>query len=232
MYKTAYSGECFRFIQKEENKFEVIAFGKVLNLYQKEYSILFDCSENDFDEIWKHYFDLDFNYDHIINILSKGNDNFLKSAAQCGKGIKILNQEPFETIISFIISQQMQIPRIKKSIELISEKYGNKIDDDHYAFPTIIELAKATNYELEEMKLGYRSKYITSTVKEILNGNFDLNKPFSMSYENAKSYLKALKGVGEKVANCILLFAYHKTEAFPIDTWIKKIIAKYYNGNL
>ena len=154
------------------------------------------------------FFDLDTDYSIIKNALSK--DTVLKQAIDYGKGIRILKNDLFEMIISFIISANNNIPRIQKTIEYIAENLGEKIDD-YYAFPT-----------------GYRAEYLVDTIAKIKNGEFDFDLLNTLNTNEARKYLLTLKGVGEKVADCILLFGMHRLDVFPVDTWINKI----YNESL
>lgn len=176
------------------------------------------------EEFWRNYFDLDTNYGEIKcaiteNCLGEGK---LKQAIDHGYGIRILNQDLFETIISFIVSQNNNIPRIKKCIESICAKYGKYIGEFYgekrYAFPDAETLAQAKAGDLAELKLGYRSDYIVQTAKDFL----EKGKP--KTYQDVISYL----GVGPKVANCIMLFGLHEVSAFPIDTWVKHIMNDLY----
>lgn len=166
------------------------------------------------------FFDLSTDYSLIKSTLSK--EEILQKAIQYGKGIRILKNDLLETIISFIISANNNIPRIQKSIEYIASRLGEKIND-YYAFPTIDRLASADIDFFKKAGTGYRAKYLVDTIAKIKNGDFDLNKLESLDTKNAKKYLLSLKGVGEKVADCILLFGIHRLDVFPVDTWINKI---------
>ncbi len=166
-----------------------------------------------------NYFDLQKDYATIKHELSK--NALLKDAILFGEGIRILKQDPVETIISFIISQNNNIPRIKKIIETICECYGEKCDG-YYAFPTLEKLGTIPKQFFTEIKCGYRDEYLFSSIQKLCNG-FDLAKINSMTSNEANKYLCELKGVGNKVADCILLYGFHKTDVFPTDTWIKKV---------
>lgn len=174
------------------------------------------------------YFDLDENYD-TIKMSIKGN-NFLDEAIKYGYGIRILKQDLVETIISFIISANNNIPRIKATITKLCNEYGDKIED-YYSFPTIEQLSKIPLQFFNKIGCGYRSKYLIETI-QMLNFGFDLDKINYLDSDGARKYLMQLKGVGSKVADCILLFAYSKKDVFPTDTWIKKIYKENYGGNL
>ena len=160
------SGQCFRMEKLEENKYSVIAFGKYLELSQKENMIIFECTEQEYNDIWKTYFDIDTDYSKIINCVDT-KDKYLMAAVAFGSGIRILRQEPWEMIISFIVSQQNNIKRIRKCINLLCEKYGEKKQNEkgveYFDFPTPQALSQATIEELYECNLGYRSRYIYET---------------------------------------------------------------------
>lgn len=226
------SGQCFRMTEnREEHKYSLIAFGKYLEVYQEGDTISFDCTQEDFDNIWKYYFDMETDYDFIINSID-GNDSYLVSAANFGKGIRILRQDLWEMIISFIVSQQNNIKRIRKCINLLCEKYGEKRCTEngieYYDFPTPEALANAALEDLYACNLGYRSRYIHATANSIFHREIDLEALYQMDYETAKQELLKLCGIGVKVADCICLFALHKTEAFPVDTHINQALAAQY----
>ena len=225
-------GQAFRWFVEEDNSYTTIAYGKTLNVKREnEDIILSNTNLEDFNNIWYHYFDLGRDYGQIKKQLSK--DPILKEAINFGQGIRILNQEPFEMVISFIISANNQIPRIKKSIELISKEYGSYIgkfmDKDIYAFPRPDRLSKARPEDLREIsKVGFRDVRIVETSKIIANGDLDLEKIFEVGRDEGKEMLMTLPGVGPKVSDCILLFAFNKDEAFPVDVWVKRVMEHFY----
>lgn len=225
------SGQIFRMKKTENDLWKIISKKYILRLSQKDGGVFLDCSKEDFEKYWKNYFDLDYNYQNIIEKVISGNDNYLKEAVKAGSGIRILRQDPFEMVISFIISQQMQIPRIRKLIEALCHNYGEKLSEDDYSFPSSKALAEANIADFRAMGFGYRSEYISLAAKAVEDKKIDLEIPYKMNYEDCIKYFMQLRGVGKKVANCISLFAYHKIDAFPIDTWIKKVITNIYNGN-
>jgi N-glycosylase/DNA lyase len=233
----AESGQCFRMNCLEEGRYSLIAFGRYLELYQvKEDEVELSCSEAEYEELWKDYFDLDYDYHHLTDQLMNGKDAFLRSAAEYGKGIRILRQDFFEMMISFILSQNKNIPAIKSSVEALCRKYGSKIEGDHsaedcyYAFPTPRQLAEATKEELRELKVGYRDEYILQASQAVANGQIDINEIRSYSYVEAFEALRRIHGIGEKVANCICLYGLHHIEVFPIDVWIKRILEEVYQN--
>lgn len=174
-----------------------------------------------------NYFDLLTDYAKIKQELRK--NDFLKKAIDVGYGIRILRQDPIETIISFIISQNNNIPRIKKIIETICSEYGKKLDG-YNAFPTLEKLKTIPKQFFTDIKCGYRDDYLFSSIQKLCGG-FDIEKINKMPSMEANKYLTELKGVGNKVADCILLYGFHKTDVFPTDTWIKKVYNDFYPSN-
>ncbi|HKL79955.1 MAG TPA: DNA glycosylase, partial [Mobilitalea sp.] len=187
----AESGQCFRMNKIDGNKYNLIAYGRYLEIIQSDGSEFeLSCNEGEFQQVWRNYFDLDYDYGSIIKTLSEGEDEFLKSAAEYGSGIRILQQEPFEMLISFIISQNKNIPSIKNCIERICEKYGDRRVSPgnnvvYYTFPLPKQLTKATQEELRELKLGYRDEYILGAARAVAEGNMDLNALKVCSHEEA-----------------------------------------------
>ena len=225
-------GQAFRWKKEDDGSYTSIAFNKVINVVMDDDSIVFrNTNEDDFNNIWIDYFDLNTDYSSIKKILSK--DDTLKDAVEFGYGIRILNQDIFETIISFIISANNQIPRIKKSIEIISKSYGDYIDNfngvDYYSFPTAENLSKVSVEELREVsRVGFRDKRIVDTSRIIANNELNIAESIKLSSEDLKNELIKLPGVGPKVASCIMLFAYGRGETFPVDVWIKRVMEELY----
>ena len=230
------SGQCFRMNRLEEGWFGLIAFGRFLRLRQPEPGVIeLSCNEEEYENIWRDYFDIDYDYGNVVQGLIKSGDEFLQKAAEYGPGIRILRQEPFEMLISFIISQNKNIPSIKTCIERICERYGDGKTEPvtgmtYYAFPSPEQLAAAGKEELRSLKLGYRDEYILSAARAVNEGAIDLEKLKWCTHEEAVKALKTIHGVGEKVANCVSLYGLHHIEAFPVDVWIKKILTEVYRG--
>ena len=234
----AESGQCFRWKKMCPGRYFVISDGKAACFFQEKTGIRILCRSKD-EEYFRRYLDLDTDYGKVIEQIDE-KDDFLTGAAQMGRGIRILRQNLWEMIISFIISQRNNIPRIMKSIDALCEKLGEQIVFDYegehlvgYTFPAPEVIAGA---DLSEFKFGYREKYIRQTAEDILEGKFDLEEVKNAveegkTPEQVKEMLKQLKGVGEKVASCIQLFGLHQLELFPIDTWIAKVEKMYYNGH-
>ena len=219
-------GQCFRFEKIDDFHYVIVAYNKVLNIKQDNEKVEFyPCTKEDFENIWIDYFDLNTDYAKIKKQLE--NDPILKKAIEYAPGIRILNQQPFECLISFIISQNNRIPMIKQVIKNISEKYGVK-NGEYYLFPNVDSLKKATNEELRMCKTGFRDKYILDAVENIYNKTLDLQNLYNMSSEEAKTELLKIKGVGTKVADCVLLFSLKKNDVFPTDVWVKRVMEHFY----
>lgn len=229
----AESGQSFRWQEQEDGSFIVTAMGETVRLIEKDNALIIKgITEESFKNKWHHYFDLNRDYKKVIRDL-RGKDQYLDAAIDYGSGIRILNQDLWEIIVTFIISSNNNIPRIKNSIEMLSKKYGSYIKtingEDYYSFPNAKTLSRAKIEDLRACGLGYRDKYILKTSQMVVDGIVDLNAIKAMSLRNAKKELKKLMGVGNKVADCILLFACEEPAAFPVDTWVKKVLADYYD---
>lgn len=225
------SGQCFRLEQIENERYALTALDRYLELQERHGEICFFCTQEEFEEVWREYFDLDTDYGKIIAAVDE-NDSYLQEASSYGSGIRILKQDLWEMMISFIISQQNNIKRIRKCIDLLSRKYGEekrtKEGTLYYTFPSPEKLAAASLKDLYDCNLGYRSRYIQKTAQSVAGGEADLKAIQSMDYQKARTELLKLCGIGEKVADCICLFALHQLDAFPRDTHINKVLALRY----
>ncbi len=228
------SGQVFRFEKITDQSYMLVAKQKVIKLAQHEESssvMIYNTNISELDEVWSHYLDINTNYAEIANTLSAKDEHMAKAVA-FGQGIRILKQDPWEMLISFIISQNKAIPHIKECIKNISRQFGTPIEDEdcngYYTFPTPEELKNATEEDLRACKVGFRAPYIIDACHKILNEEIVLNDLYLMSAEEAKEKLMSIKGVGPKIADCILLFAYSKMELFPTDVWIKRVMEGLY----
>ncbi|MBR3994167.1 MAG: DNA glycosylase [Clostridia bacterium] len=227
-------GQCFRFNKNENGRYFGVAGKKYIEIEKVGDDILLhNCSENDFNHIFRDFFDIDFDYSKILSDFP--DDEILKKASGFGSGIRILHQDNWEALCSFIISQNNNIPRIKGIIHNLCEKYGEPVFTDsygitHYSFPDAKTIADAGEKAMFDLKTGFRSKYIYDAAYKVASGKIDLNVPYRMSYTDGAKYLQQIKGVGLKVASCVLLFSYRKYDAFPVDVWVKRILEKYYGG--
>ena len=227
-------GQCFRWEKNEDESYTGIVRQNVINIKEiknNEYQIKMIGNEN-IEKLINEYFDLERDYEKIQKQLSKVDKN-METSINYGKGIRIVNQDLWETIISFIISANNNIPRIKKIIKRLSENYGNKIEflgNDYFTFPRPEELKNVTIQELRELGLGFRDKRIYETTKKIVNEEVKLeNLEKIKNTEEIRNILLTLPGVGPKVADCILLFStLKKLEVFPIDVWVNRVINELY----
>ena len=226
------NGQCFRWYKEDDGSYTTVAGGKVINVLKDGDNIIVDGSnEKDWKEYWHQYFDLDRDYGEIKKELAK--DPILEEAIQFGDGLRLLNQDPYETVISFMISANNQISRIKNAVEMISNDLGEYIATyrgrDYYTFPDPEKLAsKSTDYIREKYRVGFRGDRIREVSRRIADGEFDTQCIFETGYSDAVNMLTTLPGVGPKVSGCILLFAYDKTEAFPVDVWVKRVMEYFY----
>ncbi len=226
-------GQCFRW-EKFGDKYIGVIKDRVVKLWMQEDSLFVESSkEENLENVIREYLDLDVDYAKIEKDISKI-DGTIKNCVDNSSGIRFLKQDKFETIISFIISANNNIPRIKKSIEKISEKYGKKVEYDgkvYYLFPSIEELSVASKEELRELGVGFRDRYIVDTTKMLLEKEVDMDILETLNTKELKKELMKLKGVGSKVADCIMLFSFSRKECFPVDVWIKRVMQNlYYNG--
>lgn len=226
------SGQCFRITKLENYEYAIVARNRLLIAEQYGTRIVLHCSQEEFAEIWRDYFDLDYDYKKCIIEGSKY-DTFLRSAVHYGSGIRILKQDPWEMLITFIISQQNNIPRITGIIGRLCSRCGDLIatydEINYYSFPTAEQIMD--HYlELKDIGVGFRDKYILDACKRI-NSGYDLEVLKQVPPERATSELKKFYGVGDKVANCVSLFGLGHKDAFPRDVWINRIIDKYYDGD-
>ncbi len=233
-------GQCFRWNKEENGSYTGITSKCVINVEKKNSKVIIEAkpfskmSDSDIKNYINDYFDLNRDYTKLRKQIARV-DNNLKVATQYGKGIRILNQDLWETIISFIISANNNIPRIKGIIEKMSEKYGKAISFNgrtYYSFPNPEELAKASVEDLRKLGLGFRDKRIFETTKLISSGEVKLRDLYEMDTAKAKDKLLELQGVGPKVADCILLFSDLKRfDVFPIDVWVRRVMNELYIHN-
>lgn len=211
-------GQIFRYAHKDNGDYEVFSKDKKCVVSQHGDRAIIKSDDLAY---FYNFFDLDNDYGKIKHQLK--DKPFMSDAVEYGYGIRILNQDPFEMLISFIISANNHIPRIKGIIQRLCTALGEK-KDGYFAFPTPQAMADMDEKFYSQLGAGYRAKYLESTAKAVAGG-FDLTKPYHMNGDEANKYLCKLLGVGSKVADCILLFGYHKSDVFPVDTWIKKVYA-------
>ena len=230
--KIAESGQCFRLNQNREGGYTLIALGRVLTLRETADGCELDCSAADFNALWREYFDLGRDY-AAIRANVDPNDAFLNRACDFGRGIRMLRQEPWEMLISFILSQQKNIPAIKRCVETLCSRYGEPIENAGgplFSFPSAGRLAALDERCLLDCSLGYRAKYVSAAARLVVSGALNLTWIAALPDDVLMDTLLSVPGVGEKVANCVLLFGYHRLGRFPRDVWINRVIENEYGG--
>lgn len=228
-------GQAFNFHKEEDGSYTAVFLNMIINLLPKEdYVLIRNVSLDDFYQYFYDYFDLGTNYGNIKEKLST--DENLKVASDYGYGIRILNQEMFETVISFIISANNGIARIKKAVRIISELYGTYIGEykgrSYYSFPRPEVLAEVDPTDLREYaRVGFRDVRIVKASQMIRDGFLDYSRDMDLDSLELKEKLMEMPGIGPKVADCILLFAFHRRETFPVDVWIKRVMETLFIGH-
>ena len=225
-------GQCFRWKLQEDGSYTGVVKGKILNVKSEEGKAIFNNTNlEDFNNIWYDYFDLGTDYTEIKKTL-KNMDEYLDKASDFGWGIRILRQDGWEMLVSFIISSNNRIPMIQRAIENLSEKFGKYIGEyegqKYYAFPTPEELNKATKEEIRACSTGFRDKYIKSTAESVFLNEDNVSGYFELDTENCRKELLKFNGVGPKVCDCIALFGMQKYDTFPVDVWVKRVMQEFY----
>ncbi len=233
--KTFDCGQCFRFDRVEESRHECefrgVAHGRAVSFAQDGDELyIYGADERDLDTIWKHYLGLDLDYSAIdADIISRSDNPDLRRAIEYGRGIRILHQDKWEAVCSFIVSQNNNIPRIKKIIAAMSERYGEPLGGGNYAFPTPEAIRDAGIDGMFALKTGFRAKYLVDAAERVCDGRLDLDSVAELpSTDLAAKKLCEVKGIGPKVALCSLLFGFARYDAFPIDVWIRRVMEKYF----
>ena len=225
-------GQCFRWLREDDGSYTGVVQGKVINVKKENDLIIFDnTNKEDFENIWFDYFDLGRNYGEIKNQL-KVMDEYLEKATEFGKGIRILQQDGWEMLISFIISANNRIPMIQRAINNLSERYGKFIDEyrgkKYYAFPTPEELSTVSVEDIRACQTGFRDKYIKSVVDYVNENNEDVLSYRKLDTSECIKELVKFNGVGPKVADCIALFGMQKYDTLPVDVWVKRVMEEFY----
>ncbi|MBO7376286.1 MAG: DNA-3-methyladenine glycosylase 2 family protein [Clostridia bacterium] len=241
-------GQAFRFSPvdgtRHEKEWSGVARGIFVSVGQDGCRVvIYNSDERDFREIWEKYFSLDLDYGEIEkDILSRHPSERLREAALAGRGIRILRQDPWEALCSFIISQNNNIPRIRSLVSALSRAAGERVDtrgmEDHgaaeeeYAFPSAGAVASLGEDALKEMRMGFRAGYIDAASKSVAGGSLRFGDVEKLPTADASRLLQTLRGVGPKVAACVLLFGFFRTDAFPVDVWIRRVLEKYFPEGL
>ena len=229
LVKTLECGQCFRWEAIGGGAYTGVACGRAATLRQSVGSIYISCAQEDFETVWRGYFDLDRDYEAIRRKISV--DDFIIKASNFGAGIRILRQDSWEALCSFIISQCNNIPRIKKIIAALCREFGDVIrhnGSEAYTFPSAATLASLDVGDLANIRCGYRASYIIGAAKAVASGELDLDALSRATPGVARAALKRLTGVGDKVADCMALFGLHMLDVFPLDVWMKRAVAEHY----
>lgn len=222
-------GQCFRWKINDDDSFIGVVNGVVATVKYEGTTLTIDTNCDTDREMWSDYFDLSLDYMNIKESLSQMHPVLMEASTYAG-GIRILNQQPFEALISFIISQNNNISRIKGIVERLCENFGEKIDDEYFTFPTAEKLATLTPDDLSVIRAGFRARYIIDAAQKVYSGEIDLEKLRCMEYSAAQKELMKITGVGVKVADCVLLYGLHRLESFPLDVWMKRALSVLFDG--
>ena len=225
-------GQCFRWLREEDGSYTGVVQGRVINVKKENDLIILDnTNKEEFENIWFNYFDLGRDYSEIKNQL-RVMDEYLEKATEFGQGIRILQQDGWEMLISFIISANNRIPMIQRAINNLSERYGEFIGEyrgkKYYAFPTAEELSKVSVEDIRACQTGFRDKYIKSVVDYVSENKEDVLSYRKLNTDECIKELVKFNGVGPKVADCIALFGMQKYDTFPVDVWVKRVMEEFY----
>lgn len=225
-------GQIFRYQQEIDNSFTVVISDRVINLKYDNYKLYVKSNKLDnLENVIREYLDLDRDYKSIMNKI-RVMDSTLAKYLDNSLGLKMIKQDKLECIISYIISQNNSVRNIQMSLNMLSEAYGEKVEflnKEYYLFPKLDRLASLSLEDFRKCKVGFRDKYLVGIIESINNGNFNLNMINSLNTEEALQYLINFKGIGMKVASCILLFSYQRFDVYPVDTWVKKFMEDNYD---
>ena len=222
-------GQAFRWNRSGAGEFCGIAHGRRLEIaLADDKFILRDVSLEEFEAVWNGYFDFSRDYEKLRAELAAGTGEHLCAALEFSPGLRLLRQDVWEVIISFILSQNSNIPRIKKMIETLCECFGEKLDCGGFTFPSPQVLAKLSADDLAPVKCGYRAAYVIDAACRIASGNINLAALAKLSSDEMKNALLEIHGVGPKVADCILLYGFGRTECYPVDVWIRRVMSEFF----
>ncbi len=228
------SGQCFRVGRFDDGGYRFISGDNVIYIREAgEDRYAVSCGENEWQDIWHPYFDLDRNYSGLRNT-EHGKNDFVDEAMDFSRGIRVLRQDPWEMLVTFIISQRKNIPAIAKAVEAVCAAFGRPIETEYetiFSFPTPEELSRATEEELRGCSLGYRTSYVIDAAARVSNGILNLDSLYDCGDEDLLEELQTVRGVGIKVANCVALFAYSRMSCVPVDVWIARAIEEDCHGD-
>lgn len=221
-------GQSFRWTQQPDGSFSGVAFGRNVNVSLNGGDLIIHNASKEDEALWREYFDLDLDYGAVRRQISELHP-VLKEASRYAPGIRILRQEPYEALCTFIISQNNNIKRIKGIVCRLCEHFGEPIDGG-FAFPTAEKMASLTPEDLAPLRAGFRARYLVDAAQKVASGEVVLENCRSLPYEDAQKELMKITGVGVKVADCTLLFGLHRIEAFPVDVWMKRALEVLFPG--
>ena len=222
-------GQSFRWVEREDGGFDGVAFNRSVTVRLDGTDLYIENADESDRELWHSYFDLGLDYGKIREKISAIHP-ILADAAKYAPGIRILRQEPYEALCTFIISQNNNIKRIKGIVQRLCEQFGDRLPDGTYAFPGAEKMASLTADDLAPLRAGFRNRYLVDAARKVADGDVDLEKCRSCDYDEARRELMQITGVGVKVADCALLFGLHRIEAFPLDVWMKRAMATLFPG--
>ena len=224
-------GQAFRWVQNKNGSWHGTAFGRAVDINQQGDTVTVSGDVRDGDEqLWISYFDLDRDYGAICKTLRS--DEYLNRAIEMYSGIRILKQDEWEALCSFIISQNNNIPRIKGIIERLCIAFGDDLGNGDFSFPSAEKLAELSVDDLAPLRAGFRAKYILDAAQKVSGGEVNLKKMLACDMDEAREELMKIKGVGAKVAECTLLYGCGRVEAFPVDVWVRRIMGELYPEGL
>ena len=218
-------GQSFRWTENADGSFSGVAFGKSVRVALSGTDLIIENSSENDRRLWQDYFDLGLDYGKIRGDISKIHP-VLSEAAKYAPGIRILRQEPYEALCTFIISQNNNIKRIKGIVQRLCESFGDALPDGQFAFPNARKMAQLSVDDLAPLRAGFRARYLCDAAKKVAGGEVNLDFCRTAGYDDARAELMKITGVGIKVADCTLLFGMHRVEAFPIDVWMKRAMEK------
>lgn len=233
--KIADSGQCFRPGEIGDGVFRFISGSEVLELRQRgDCAVEVSCDAETWERVWRPYFDLERDYSAIQQGIFESGDALLAEATVHGDGIRVLRQEPFEMLVSFVLSQRKSIPAIRTAVRELAETYGEATEapsgETVFLFPKPEALAGSSEESLRNLGLGYRAPYVLDAARRVADGRLDLDAVRDLPDEELFAELQSVHGVGKKVANCVMLFGYGRTERVPSDVWMQRIVSEGYQG--
>lgn len=223
-------GQAFRYELLGAGHYDIFAYGKRLRVLQVNNRVTLNCEQLEYDTVWYHYFDMGTDYGAMKSRLI-GVDQRMEGYINKKPGIRILRQEAFEMLITFILSQNKAMPQIKQLVARLSEHYGLQREDAYgtfNAFPSPEALAKVSEATFRALKVGFRAPYLVDAIEKVSSGEVNLHSLESLTTEEARNLLMTIKGVGRKVADCVLLFGYHRMDVFPLDVWMRRVVSQLY----